>query len=149
MEVEPVAMSLQFTRLVADENVPREVIDLLKDMGFKEVYWILEKRPGISDPEVWRLAAGRNAVLLTGDIGYMSQLGQADILNGPNIVEYATRGFAKNELQDPELMKVFLNWLFRNGHHEGREHLELRIDGRVRTRRQLWGEENRRRRRQR
>ena len=49
MEVEPVAMTLQFTRLVADENVPREIIDLLKDMGFKEVYWILEKRPGISD----------------------------------------------------------------------------------------------------
>ena len=84
-------MTLQFTRLVADENVPREVIDLLRGMGFKEVFWILEKRPGISDPEVWRLAASKNALLLTGDIGYLSQLDQPEVLNGPNVIELYPR----------------------------------------------------------
>ena len=140
-------MALQFTRLVADENVPREVIDLLRGMGFKEVFWILEKRPGISDPEVWRLAASKNALLLTGDIGHLSQLDQPEVLNGPNVIEYSTRGFARNELQDPELMKMLLSWLFQNAHHEDKEYLRLFIDGRVRTRRQLWHEENQRRRR--
>ena len=77
----------------------------------------------------------------------MSQLHQPEVLNGPNVIEYSTRGFARNELQDPELMKMLLGWLFQNAHHEDKEYLRLFIDGRVRTHRQLWHEENQRRRR--
>jgi hypothetical protein len=122
---------------------------MAQKMGFKEVYWILEKCPGISDPEVWRRAVAKKAVLLTGDIGYLSQLEQYDVLNGPDVIEYSTSGFDKNELQDPELMRLLLDWLFQNGHCQDKEHVQLSISGRVRTRRQIWQGEKSRRKRQR
>jgi predicted nuclease of predicted toxin-antitoxin system len=92
-------MTVQFTRIVVDENVPREVVEWLKKMDFKEVYWILEKCPGISDPEVWHRAPVKKAVLLTGDIGYLSQLEQSDVLNGPDVIEYSTSGFGNTAVR--------------------------------------------------
>ena len=140
-------MSLKFTRIVADENVPNEVVKRLRAMGCKEVYWILESKPGISDPEVWRLAAAKQAVLLTGDIRFLPQLEENEYLTGPNVVEYAANGFNKSELHDPEVMKFLVTWMFENGHHAGGEHVRLVVDGTVRTRRQMWGPEKARKKR--
>lgn len=139
-------MSLQFTRIVADENVPREVVQNLRELGCQEVYWISESRSGISDPEVWRLAAAKRAILLTGDIRFLPQLDEGTYLHGPSVVEYAANGFNKSELQDPSLMKFLVRWIFENGHHEGGEHVQLIINGVARTRRQMWGPEKARRR---
>jgi Domain of unknown function (DUF5615) len=141
-------MTLQFTRIVVDENVPKEVVEWLKKMDFKEVYWILEKCPGITDPEVWRRAVVKKAVLLTGDIRYLPQLEQSDVLNGPDVIEYSTKGFDKSELQDPELMRLLLDWFFQNGHYLNKEHVKISINGHVQTRRQIWNEEQSRRKRQ-
>jgi hypothetical protein len=140
-------MTLQFTRVVADENVPKEVVELLKGMDFKEVYWILERKPGISDTDVWRIATEKTAVLITGDLRLLPQLAENQVIYGPDILEYSTKGFTKNELQDAQVMSFLMKWIFSNGHHRGREHLKLRIEGTVKTRRQLWGQERLRRRR--
>lgn len=140
-------MTLQFTRVVADENVPKEVVELLKGMDFKEVYWILERKPEISDTDVWRIATEKTAVLITGDLRLLPQLAENQVIYGPDILEYSTKGFTKNELQDAQVMSFLMKWIFSNGHHRRREHLKLRIEGTVKTRRQLWGQERLRRRR--
>ena len=134
-------MSLQFTRIVVDENVPREVVDMLRTLGFKEVYWISEHRAGISDPEVWSLAASRQAYLLSGDIRYFKQLDENQTLGGPDMLEFSTRGFDKNELQDPTVIRPLIQWFFQNEHHRGKEVASIRIEGSVRTRRRVWQQE--------
>jgi hypothetical protein len=140
--------TIHYTRIVADENVPREVVHRLRDVGCKEVYWISESKPGISDPEVWRLAAAKQAILLTGDIRFLPQLEEGDYLSGPPVVEYAANGFNKSELQDPSVMTFLVSWIFENGHHMGGDHVRLLVDGIARTRKQMWGQEKARRKRQ-
>jgi len=139
-------VTLQYTRIVADENVPKEVVDALKAMGLREVYWIAERRPGMADPDVWRLAAAKQALLLTGDVCFLPQLNERDVLDGPDVVEYSTNGFTKNELQDPLVMGFLVDWFFRNEHHASYEHVRILVEGRVRTRRQVWQYEKARRR---
>jgi hypothetical protein len=141
----PAAMSLQFVRIVADENIPKEVVEFLRQLGCKEVYWIAEKKKGIPDPEVWKIAISRSAILLTGDLRVIPQLDEADVLNGPALIEYSTRGFAKSELQDPAVMRMLVGWLFQNNHYADREHVHLHVDGTVGTRRKIWQEEKLRR----
>jgi hypothetical protein len=75
------------------------------------VYWIAENIKGISDPEVWSLAASRAAILLTSDLRVIPQLKEGDVLNGPDLIEYSTKGFTKSELQDPVLMRTVLGWV--------------------------------------
>jgi predicted nuclease of predicted toxin-antitoxin system len=135
------------TRLVVDENVPKEVVDFLKTLSFREVYWIAEHKRGLSDPEVWRLAIIRSALLITGDLGFLKQLTQLEILQGPAVLEYATRGFSKSELQDPRVMGGLLSWYFQNGHHRNKEHVSLFVQGKETSRRKLWQYEDARRRR--
>jgi len=138
-------MSLQLTRVVVDENVPKGVVDALKMLGFKEEYWVPEHKSGIPDTAVWRIALAKRAVLLTGDTGFMPQLSQDEILNGPDVLEYATKGFDRNELQDPIIMRHLVLWFFQKGHHVGKEHARIHVEGATRSRRQLWQYEKLRR----
>ncbi len=131
-------MNLRFTRLVVDENVPKEVVDSLNSLGFKEVHWIGDKNKGATDPDVWRIATKKNAILITGDLGFIPQMGQAEVLYGPVVVEYSTRGFSKNELKNAEIMGAIIRWFFRNGHHEDKEHVRIHVEGKLGTRRRLW-----------
>jgi len=140
-------MSLQFVRIVADENIPKEVVELLRELGCKEVYWIAEKKKGITDPEVWRLAASKEAILITGDLRVVPQLEERDVMEGPDLVEYSTKGLAKSELQDPVVMKALVGWLFQNGHYEGHQHVKIHIEGTVSTRLRIWQREKLRRKR--
>ena len=133
-------MSLKFTRIVADENVPKEVVEMLKTLDFKEVYWVSEHRPGITDPQVWSLAAQKGAILLTGDLGFMAQLTRDEFVNGPNVVEYYTDGFSKSELQDPAIMAWLIEWLFKHEHHRDKEHTRLFLKGTGRERLHSWNE---------
>jgi hypothetical protein len=139
-------MSLQFTRIVADENIPKEVVEHLKTLGFKEVYWIAEKKSGILDPEVWRIATEKQAILITRDKGFLPQLSENQVLYGPDVVEYWAQGFSKDELRDASLLSFFLDWIFTKGHHMKQEHLKLSIAGQTSSRKELWGREKRRRR---
>ena len=138
-------MSIQYTRVVVDENVPKEVVDCLINLGAKEVYWIAEKKAGITDPEVWRIATEKEAVLITRDKGFLQQLKENQILYGPILIEYWTDGFSKDELRDNGLMAYMIEWLIRKAEVLKREHLKLSIKGVVSTRRQLWGQEKVRR----
>jgi hypothetical protein len=142
-------MSIQFVRIVADENVPREVVESLRALKPtpKEVYWIAESKPGIKDPEVWSLAANKQAVLITRDLGFLKQLGQNDILYGPSVIEYSTEGISKDELRDPAIMQALLIWFFHNRQYEGREHVRIHLSGTEATRLRLWQLEKARRKR--
>jgi predicted nuclease of predicted toxin-antitoxin system len=131
-------MSLQFVRIVADENIPKEVVESLRALRPKEVYWIAENKPGISDPEVWRIATTKGAVLITRDLGFLSQLSQNEVLFGPSVVEYSTDGLTRDELRDPAVMKALVCWFFERGHYDGREHVKIHISGTQKTRQQLW-----------
>lgn len=140
-------MSLAFSNVVADENIPREVVDSLRGLGFKEVYSISESKPGIPDTQVWQIAARKQAILLTADLGFLHQLREAEIVGGPSVIEYKVTGFARDELKDPKVMRFLMEWIFRNRHHEVGEHLSLKVEGRAKTRRQAWSAEKNRRRR--
>jgi len=53
-------------RLLADENIEREVVELLREMGH-DVTWGHDAHPQWSDPEVLRLAVTEGRILLTED----------------------------------------------------------------------------------
>ncbi|MBU4432761.1 DUF5615 family PIN-like protein [Patescibacteria group bacterium] len=51
---------------LADENVDRQIADLLRSMGHN-VEYVAEKDAGISDDEVLEMANKKNTLLLTAD----------------------------------------------------------------------------------
>lgn len=53
-------------RLLADENVPRAIVDELRSRGH-DLVWVRATSPGISDPEVLTLARAEARILLTFD----------------------------------------------------------------------------------
>lgn len=53
-------------RLLADENVPRAVVDELRRWGH-DLDWIRTASPGISDPEVLERARVEDRIVLTFD----------------------------------------------------------------------------------
>jgi hypothetical protein len=110
-----------------------------------KVYWIAREQPGISDRDVWQIAASRNAMLLTRDDRFLPQLTKNEILNGPQVVVFVANGIENNELQAAEVMTGFMSWYFRNLLQKDWHHVSLTVDGRKRTRNQCWGEEQRRR----
>jgi len=130
--------------VVADENIPGEVVTELRKLGHK-VYWIAGEKPGISDREVWQIAASRNALLLTRDDRFLPQLSKDEILHGPRVVVFVANGVENNELQAAEVMTGFMSWYFRNLLHKDWHHVSLTFHGKKRTRNQCWGEEQRRR----
>jgi predicted nuclease of predicted toxin-antitoxin system len=127
-------------RIVADENVPSEVVSALRNLGFK-VDWIAESNPGLPDPAVWSRARSKGAILLTKDRGLLPQLTRDEFVNGPNIIEYRATGFSGNELPSGELMRAVVEWLVQHYSYHGKEHIQLRVDGRVRTRLRCWQQE--------
>lgn len=131
--------------VVADENIPGEVVTELRDLGHK-VYWIASERPGISDLEVWQIAAARNALLLTRDDRFLPQLEKDQILNGPQVLVFVANGVENNELQAAEVMRGLVSWYFRTVIDKGWHYVSVNIEGRKKTRNQCWGDEQRRRR---
>ena len=129
--------SPKYVRIVADENVPKEVVDALRGLGF-QIDWVLETKPGLPDPAVWSRAKARGAILLTLDKGIVHRLSVSDFVDGPDVIEYATQGFDSNELQHPILMRAVVEWLFRHYPYSGKEYLHVSIIGRNRSRRQCW-----------
>jgi predicted nuclease of predicted toxin-antitoxin system len=53
-------------RFLADENIPFEAVEGLRQAGH-DVVWIRTDRPGSPDPTVLALAAGEKRILLTFD----------------------------------------------------------------------------------
>jgi predicted nuclease of predicted toxin-antitoxin system len=130
--------------IVADENIPWEVVAELRGQGCK-VYWVAAEKPGISDREVWQIAAGRSALLLTRDKGYLPQLSKNEILNGPRVVVYRAIGVENNELQSAELFLRIIGWYFHEFAEKHWHYVTVNLEGRHRTRRQCWGDEQLRR----
>ena len=56
-------------RLLADENIPRLVVELLCSRGHDAI-WVGEKAPGISDQEVLSLATTEKRTLITFDTDF-------------------------------------------------------------------------------
>jgi len=127
------------SRVAADENVPKEVVDYLRSLRLEKVYWISEASAGITDSDVWKYAWQKRAILITCDQGFVQQLEPCDFLNGPPLLLYSAEGFDKDELKDPSVMQFIVGWLFRNDHHNDREFLRIRLKGTAQTKRQLLG----------
>jgi len=130
--------------IVADENIPGEVVTELRRQGCK-VYWIAAEKPGISDREVWQIAAGRGSLLLTRDKGYLPQLQKDEILNGPRVIVYRANGIENNELQSAELFNQVIAWYFRECAEREWHYVSVSLEGKHRSRRQCWGDEQLRR----
>jgi len=88
-------------RIVADENIPRQVVEHLQALGYR-VDWVLQESPGIPDDQVWETAAARQALLLTIDDGFLGQLTDQQIQLGPKVLVFKTSGIQENDLQAPE-----------------------------------------------
>src|SRR5271170_4193150 len=97
--------------VVADENIPGEVVNVVRNLGCK-VYWIAREQPGIADREVWQIAASRNAILLTRDDRFFPQLTKDEILHGPRMVVFVANGIQESELQAAEVMTDLISWYF-------------------------------------
>jgi predicted nuclease of predicted toxin-antitoxin system len=130
--------------VVADENIPGEVVEVVRNLGCK-VYWIAREKPGIADREVWQIAASRNAILLTRDDRFFPQLTKDEILHGPRMVVFVANGIEESELQAAEVMTGLISWYFRNHTDKNWHHVALRLEGKSRSPVQCWGEEQRRR----
>src|SRR5437867_11808203 len=94
--------------VVADENIPNEVVQVVRELGHK-VYWIASEQPGISDRDVWQIAASRNAILLTRDNRFFPQLSKDEILHGPKMVVFVANGIEAGELQGAEVMATLMS----------------------------------------
>lgn len=56
-------------RLLADENIPRLVVEFISSRGHDAI-WVGEKAPGISDREVLSLATTEKRILITFDTDF-------------------------------------------------------------------------------
>src|SRR6266481_2368601 len=122
-------------QIVADENIPGEVVTELRNLGHK-VYWIAGEQRGISDRDVWQIAASRNALLLTRDDRFLPQLSKDEILHGPQVVVFVANGIENNELQAAEVMTGFVSWYFRNLIQKDWHYVSVSLEGKRRTRSQ-------------
>ena len=52
--------------ILADENIPRLIVDCLRDQGH-DVYWVAESNPAIKDQQVLELAIHSERLLITFD----------------------------------------------------------------------------------
>lgn len=68
-------------RFVADENIKRDAIELLRSSGY-EVYSIFESDRGLKNGEVFALTYKLNAVLITEDKKFVS-----NVVLGENLVK--------------------------------------------------------------
>jgi len=64
-------------RILADENLPGKAVQGLRDGGH-DVLWIRETSPGITDPEVMRIAVEEQRIIVTfdKDFGELAVTGQ-------------------------------------------------------------------------
>ncbi|MBI4890913.1 MAG: DUF5615 family PIN-like protein [Acidobacteria bacterium] len=132
--------------VVADENIPREIVTALEQLGYS-VYWIAEHESGIADKAVWRLASRRQALLITRDVGFLPQLTKDEILHGPVVLVYQADGIEDSELRATELFRHFITWYVQECGQKDWQYVEVSIKGKHRTRSQCWGVVNYRRKR--
>jgi len=72
-------------RILADENLPGKAVQVLRDGGH-DVLWIREASPGITDPEIMRIAVEEQRIIVTfdKDFGELAVTGQGQ--NPPAII---------------------------------------------------------------
>jgi predicted nuclease of predicted toxin-antitoxin system len=72
-------------RILADENIPGKTVRGLRDGGY-DVLWIRETSPGITDPEIIRIAVEEQRIIVTfdKDFGELAVTGQGQ--NPPAII---------------------------------------------------------------
>ena len=134
-------------RIVADENIPAEVVSVLRDQGCN-VYWIAAEKPGIPDADVWNIAASKRAMLLTRDTGFPPQLTKDEILHGPPVLVFKASGVQDDELRFSEVFAQLLSWYFRECGNKDWYYVTTALEGRHRIPKQCWGAEQRRRKKQ-
>jgi len=92
-------------RLLADENLPRLSVQMLRSRGH-DVIWVKEERPGITDPAVLSFATSERRLLLTFDKGDFGKLIFQDKQKAPfGIILFRLR----NERLPSEIAQIIVN----------------------------------------
>jgi predicted nuclease of predicted toxin-antitoxin system len=60
-------------RLLADENIEYQVVDLLRRLGH-DVMWLLTDAPGTDDEDIPAIADREGRILITQDVDFMSAM---------------------------------------------------------------------------
>ncbi len=90
-------------QILADENIPRVVVDGLRNEGYN-LHWIAEAMPGASDEEVLAVAMEQERTLLTFDKDFGNLVFKTKLPAGSGIILY------RGEMDTPtELAKTICN----------------------------------------
>lgn len=82
-------------KLIADENVDRPIVELLRKSGFI-IYYIQEMEPGITDEQVIQRANNEGALLLTSDSDFGEMVfRQGKIVQGIILMRLAGLSFQR------------------------------------------------------
>ena len=72
-------------RLLADENVPRTTVEVLRYSGY-DLLWIREHRRGMADEEIVRLSISEDRVILTFDKDFGELVYRLRMKNTPGVI---------------------------------------------------------------
>jgi predicted nuclease of predicted toxin-antitoxin system len=117
-------------RLVADENVPRSVVQALRDSGH-DVVWIRTESPGIGDAAVLQRAAQNHRIVLTFDKDFGELAGQAILPDDVGVILLRNLAGLPRDLAAGIVATV-------NARDDWGGHFSVIEPGRVRMRRTGW-----------
>ena len=117
-------------RLLADENVPRSVVNALRDSGH-DVVWIRTDSPGISDAAVLQRAEDDRRILLTFDKDFGELAGQAILPNEVGVILVRSPAGLPQDLASRIVRSV-------NARDDWGGHISVIEPGRLRMRRTGW-----------
>ncbi|HEX9697799.1 MAG TPA: DUF5615 family PIN-like protein [Actinomycetota bacterium] len=117
-------------RLLADENVPRSVVNALRDSGH-DVVWIRTDSPGIGDAAVLQRAADDRRILLTFDKDFGELAGQVILPNEVGVILVRNPAGLPRDLASGIVRSV-------NARDDWGGHISVIEPGRLRMRRTGW-----------
>jgi predicted nuclease of predicted toxin-antitoxin system len=97
-------------KLLADECLEPQVVHLLRQSGH-DVLWMREGGSGMLDPEVARLAAEQDRIILTYDVAFASEM-RGNNHPHPGFIVARLAGYSKSEIvsQFEQVLLMRANW---------------------------------------
>jgi predicted nuclease of predicted toxin-antitoxin system len=117
-------------RLLADENMPRSVVDALRDSGH-DVIWIRTESPGLGDAAVLQRAVRDRRTLLTFDKDFGELAGQAVLPDDVGVILFRSSAGSPRDLASAVVRSV-------NARDDWGGHISVIEPGRLRMRRTGW-----------
>ncbi len=112
-------------KFLADENVESAVVMTLRELGC-DVLYVSEKHSGISDDEIFELAATENRILITNDTDFGEMVfRQGKIFAGIVLMRFSTEESSKKATTIKHLFKYHKEKL--RGHFTVINELQIKI----------------------